>query len=432
MRACTERNAIDNKRREPYALASGAARTIDFHAKRSAPQALASGVARKNLTPLDRPPTDPRLAPAAHRVAAVAGAPLGFTLVELLVVIMLIGILASFVLVALAGATQTAKEDRTRAQIAKIHELIMEHWEDYQYRRVPPTVVTRKAMQTATVATSLSGEAFSCEQLAALRELMRMEMPTFSSDVAQPAQKIVGSAVVKGNNLPFQPARWRAYRNRAEFAFAQTGINWLNPETHSSGSAEYVAATSNQQAECLYLVLSQMRTADTSALEFFKDNEIGDVDGDGMKEILDAWGNPIGWMLWAPGHISPLQVPLAEKLEQHDLFDISQVGSGYTNFSDEAYTVQLGSDLTYQGNFSQLPRTLYPLIYSSGPDGKLGIVVRTDGDGNGVIDQNWAAVKNDPYSRNPGHQMYALGAPSVANPEAGQDDITNHTLALAR
>ena len=63
----------------------------------------------------------------------------GFTLVELLMVIMLIGILTTFVLVALAGVTEKAKEDRTKAQIAKIHELIMGKWESYLYRKMPPT-----------------------------------------------------------------------------------------------------------------------------------------------------------------------------------------------------------------------------------------------------------------------------------------------------
>ena len=39
---------IDTTRRQPNALASGAARTSDFDAIRSAPQALASGVARNS------------------------------------------------------------------------------------------------------------------------------------------------------------------------------------------------------------------------------------------------------------------------------------------------------------------------------------------------------------------------------------------------
>ena len=32
-----------------------------------------------------------------------------------------------------------------------------------------------------------------------------------------------------------------------------------------------------------------------------------DTDGDGMKEILDAWGNPIEFLRWAPGLRSLIQ-----------------------------------------------------------------------------------------------------------------------------
>ena len=122
--------------------------------------------------------------------------------------IMLIGILASFVLVALAGATASAREDRTQAQIAKIHELIMSHWEQYQYRRVPPTFAIRTAMQSPGV--ELTSVDMARQRLLALRELMRMEMPTFISDVAMPASSIVGSA----GSAPSQPANWRDYHQR--------------------------------------------------------------------------------------------------------------------------------------------------------------------------------------------------------------------------
>jgi hypothetical protein len=57
----------------------------------------------------------------------------------------------------------------------------------------------------------------------------------------------------------------------------------------------------HQGAECLYLILSGIREGDKGGLEFFKETEIGDVDGDGMPEVLDAWGNPIEFLRWAPG-----------------------------------------------------------------------------------------------------------------------------------
>ena len=58
----------------------------------------------------------------------------------------------------------------------------------------------------------------------------------------------------------------------------------------------------HQGSECLYLILSTMKDGDKSALEFFTPDEIGDTDGDGMKEILDGFGRPIAFIRWAPGY----------------------------------------------------------------------------------------------------------------------------------
>ena len=324
-----------------------------------------------------------------------------FTLVELLMVIMLIGILASFVLVALARVTQSAKEDRTKAQIMKIHELLMERWEQYRYRRVPATPAMT---MMRTSGGNINNRAMAFQRLIAIRELMRMELPTFKSDV-ESAPVFLRDPL--NSTLPFQPATWRAYRNRAASAA------W--DESH-------------QQAECLYLILSRIRDADSSALEYFRETEIGDVDGDGMKEILDAWGNPIQWMLWAPGYTSPMQRPLwddkngdgsvtPEELdpEQQDMLDPANVGSAYQN-------------TTFAGDFATLPRTLYPLVYSAGPDGKFGIILSTTSVSGNTLDQNWPAAQNDPYNRDPKLKMFRLGAVSEQQPEALADDISNHYL----
>ena len=59
-----------------------------------------------------------------RRRAAVArkrSSAIGFTLVELLIVIAIIALMASALLVALAGAKESARVARTRSQIARIH-----------------------------------------------------------------------------------------------------------------------------------------------------------------------------------------------------------------------------------------------------------------------------------------------------------------------
>src|SRR5438477_11280441 len=55
-----------------------------------------------------------------------------FTLTELLIVMMILGIMTGLALSGLAGAIDQAKEQRTRAIIAKLDQPIMERSESYR------------------------------------------------------------------------------------------------------------------------------------------------------------------------------------------------------------------------------------------------------------------------------------------------------------
>jgi hypothetical protein len=85
------------------------------------------------------------------------------------------------------------------------------------------------------------------------------------------------------------PSAWNSYRRQA---FRNAGATW------ATGGW----SPPSQGSECLYLILSTMKDGDKSALDYFGSDEIGDLDGDGMKEILDGWGRPILFLRWAPGY----------------------------------------------------------------------------------------------------------------------------------
>ena len=61
----------------------------------------------------------------------------GFTLTEILIVMMILGVMAALALAALSGAAELAKEQRTRAIITKIDNLIAAEYESYHTRAVP-------------------------------------------------------------------------------------------------------------------------------------------------------------------------------------------------------------------------------------------------------------------------------------------------------
>jgi len=201
----------------------------------------------------------------------------GFTLTELLVVMMIISILAGLALAGLSSAVNDARASRTKTVINKIDALIQERWEGFRTRAVP--LPRLQGVNTIVVARS---------RLYVLRELMRMEMPDRRTDIVNfetTPPSLETNAITGLVNSSLQRSYFRlAVRNRGSQAQL---IGWTRQ---------------HESSECLYLILATMHDGDKSALDYFSTDEIGDLDGDGMKEILDGWGQPIAFLRWAPGY----------------------------------------------------------------------------------------------------------------------------------
>ncbi len=344
-----------------------------------------------------------------------------FTLVELLVVIVIITILAATALFTLYGVREDARESRARAMVTKINERIMERWESYRTRALPIRIPAGTDPRPAAAI-----------RLNAVRELMRMELPDRITDLASPPMVLTTA-----------PATWLAYQRRIAANTAR-GNTWT---------------TAHEHAECLYMILAGMREGDSTGLEGFSESEIGDVDNDGMPEILDPWGRPIYFLRWAPGYVSVLQ-PANPLDRQPDPFDPLRVDPRWENNDDGNANTRLDD-----------PFALYPLIYSAGRDGRYG-VVRTDYDDATVpptdIAVSYAQTATDPYrlaTLNPALYPYAsdfpappwssgmslsgiwlsrpLNDPYMILPKSGDyvgrrfvtnndadDDITNHLLEM--
>lgn len=268
----------------------------------------------------------------------------GFTLLELIVTFTIIALLAGLSLAGLANARLRARIDKTRLTIQKIHEIIIAQHEEYAGRRVslpPPTNRVQLAQ----------------DRLRTIRRIMVREMPDAWADVQ-------GSPAAV-NALP---------------ASFQTG------PVYAYASAKALGPTAaNGGAECLYLIATRGR-GDPEAMQRFRSEEVGDTDRDGAPEFLDAWGQPITWIRWAPGFTSPVQKP--DPIAFHDPFDPQMVdAAGYA---------------------------LVPLIVSGGPDGALGL----------ATSPGWDALP-DLLS------IVALLTPkpgSATSPADASDNITNHDL----
>ena len=167
-----------------------------------------------------------------------------FTMVELLVVTIVIGLLASMIMFAAHGAMVSAQKARTRAQIARLDVIISDIWQRYETRRLPFLASSKNPRDVAE---------FRVEKI---RELMRTELPDRKTDVFDPPTPDRRSALS------------RAYLRRVNNV-----SNWT---------------IEHQGAECLYMIISMTHDGLRSPLEFFNENEVGDVDNDQMPEFLDA------------------------------------------------------------------------------------------------------------------------------------------------
>lgn len=331
----------------------------------------------------------------------------GFTLVELLVTIAIIAILASFILGALYGSQEKAKETRTEALVAQLHNVIIDKWEGYRTRRLPVATGTTPA-----------------NRLVALRKLMRMELPDRYKDLEFDPTSTTPSIVV--------PSQRNAYRRKIEVMRQR-----FNTKTGSTDNLnQYLTRiqTNNQSAECLYLIITVGLDADERAV--FKARDMGDTDTDGMPELLDGWGNPIEWLRWAPGFVSDLQplnpsTSLPDSLENHDAFDPLRlqrdVSPGEKNWppTTTTYSPPGGkpADLPPAWGFN-----LVPLIVSPGPDGNAGYGLYFLPEA--AVDATTLDKDNNPYSRyldTTGAWRWR-GEADTSNGEVHLDNIHNHLI----
>lgn len=370
---------------------------------------------------------------------------LSFTLVELLVVTAIIAVLAGAVLFAMWGVVEQAKEVRTRAQVAKLHTLISREWESYSTRVLRVTLPAGlPVMSEPFQDTNNSGKWEPGEptnningnsgydygvariRLELLRDLMRMTLPDRKSDLAvtpSPITAVPGPPAARRITVPLpNPSKWNSYRRKVS-AITGSAPPWP------------AWTTPHQGAECLYLIVASIREGDSTGLDFFKEIEIGDTDGDGMREILDGWGRPIEFLRWAPGYAT-LPGPDGRWGVAGQDDDGSGVTDDYSERgwpgSDDVSDLQTRDGVASPDPFDPLKADkratyrLIPLIFSGGPDLIYDIV--TDDSPNPLIYRN-RLTPSDPYTIINGGRQLGQPVDTGSDGEVNdQDNITNHLV----
>jgi prepilin-type N-terminal cleavage/methylation domain-containing protein len=391
-------------------------------------------------------------APSRHR---------GFTLMEVLVVISIIGLLAVVLVTSMYGAAETARRMRSQQTVTKIHNLLMPRWESYQTRKLPTLYKTTVIQANQVNAGVKTRPTMAIIKLWALRELIRMEIPDRYRDLTfRPAFLTVSNG---GNSeMPWYPDLSRLYQKEIQ--------EWSGTPLSST------VQQTNEPAECLYLTVTVGSQDRQAMFNSFTADEMGDTDRDGMPEFVDGWSRPIQFLRWAPGFVSDQQPVFSISSKDPS---VNQYAKGLPPdpqnpdnfFSHFPVMVQIANSTTgntspyafvnYHDAFDPLevdPRlnqnpmpnpergfNLIPLIMSAGADGVVGTNPTDDPNASDGFGLYWGLAQtlqpnasspmgsdDDPYmtyAPQGSKQTVQRGAP---NGPASYDNVHNHLLGTRK
>ena len=344
----------------------------------------------------------------------------GFTLVELMLVVSIIGILAGVSITATRQVYHTARVARTEATILKVDRVVMDMYASYENRRVP----------SPNFGSSTPGsQVTQAARLWFFRDMIRMEMPCNWDEVlAKPVQFKFKYGPGTGDITP----NW--------VAVGDSPLRQLYKRTYDEAVARSNVNTVNQYgpAKCLYLVVMY---GNPEVRELFKDFEIA-TDDDGLSYFVDGWGNPIYFLRWAPGLTTSDRQPSvisssdnagnwgdsaittnkeSASLEKQDPLDPTEVGGIVDSISLTSGLWQCVVDLTQKWSDDSPKRgwALLPLVMSSGGEQEnnfdksfgMELSARSGDDVIPVV---------DPF-------YWAIGAPA-ADPDDSAKNILNHAI----
>jgi prepilin-type N-terminal cleavage/methylation domain-containing protein len=254
--------------------------------------------------------------------------PRGFTLIELLMVIAIIGIMLTMSLVVMFGITDQASEEATNSTIQKVNRLLelridsfnrafpgnSAQWEAAFISHVAREVATREGVPQARAEALLKrfAEGSPVWQILAKKASYRFEFPQRMEEILAGAPFNNDS---NSNTIP-DTLELKLLRPTAEQQL-RDGYDSIPP--NASPTAGEITARMNalwaihnldrttESSELLYFFLfhsGNFGSAEVSRDEF-TEKEIADTDGDGLREFVDAWGQPLRFYRWPTRLIDP-------------------------------------------------------------------------------------------------------------------------------
>jgi prepilin-type N-terminal cleavage/methylation domain-containing protein len=291
----------------------------------------------------------------------------GFTLTELLIVIVIIGIILSFILLAAADSLRTANVKATQGLVQKLDAAMSERMEALMTVDIYPNAAHNALAKTYSQIRPTGMASVDRAQVIAMYDFIKSEVPDVffpSGDANYPlnfaAQPYPGNvdptalyaqaygqymlplgagitydassssygaydptapngtgvfgasyAAAAGiyKNLGYYPAGYDGVDNNQDGLIDELaeGVDGNNSALVTTNLANHTHKTA--RSEMLYAILVEGMGPLGSAFapDDFTSREVADTDGDGLPEFIDAWGEPLQFYRWPIFYHSDIQ-----------------------------------------------------------------------------------------------------------------------------
>ena len=273
-----------------------------------------------------------------------------FTLIELLIVVAIIGVLASLSVMVLFGIDDQAREEATSTTIRKISGLVDQRLESFERAFGRGGAFADKyetAIDNLLLQKRIFGVRDEVKKILAKKIAMRHNFPQRHEDLMVLGFALRGGNVsatdfrdlnTDGRILRDELAPWNARaldrdvtingidlkHNRLVDAFELTITDAAKIPSYATESDEVWIDDETVSSELLYYTLVHAGNfgASPAVADQFTTAEVADTDDDGFLEFVDAWGNPLRFYRW-PTRLMDPDYPTALPGIQPDLSNAS-------------------------------------------------------------------------------------------------------------
>jgi prepilin-type N-terminal cleavage/methylation domain-containing protein len=228
---------------------------------------------------------------------------LGFTLVELLIVIAIIAVLMGLSLSVMSGLTSQAEQEATNATIRKLDGLLQQRMEAFDRAFTGARKDSAVGIVSGLMASQqIFGVRQEVLEILAKKRSFRFEFPQrFAERLLEEHGPNQTSPAPQVANLPnsifFAIAAPAARQRLVDGGNAAPTPQQVLTET-TAAFARHRPET--ESAELLYFALTSSTSYGVPQVDtdYFTNREVADTDGDGLPEFIDAWGFPLRYYRW--------------------------------------------------------------------------------------------------------------------------------------